>query len=144
MCCSFGGLFYIPDGYNVFFFWKKTKKKSKKSPVSITVQSTSHEVLRCAILCKLLVILFLLRFVIKTASHAGSCYGDFQQEWARSGCLTGKPLIIILIDKVDRCALLSHTYKCGQYFCKIVVLGGRDAAVWNSYLHRVIICQQMV
>lgn len=95
MCCSFGGLFCIPDGYSVGYFFLFAffcfKKKTVQFQLLCEVQA-----MKCAILYKLLVILFLLRFIIKTASHAGSCYGDFQQERALSRCLTGKPVIITL------------------------------------------------
>lgn len=81
MCCSFGGLFCITDGYSVGLFFVCLfalfcfKKEAVQFQLLCEVQA-----MRCAILCKLLVILFLLRFIIKTASHSGSCYGDFQQE----------------------------------------------------------------
>lgn len=80
MCCSFGGLCCISDDYTVFVLWKKTYKKKIQCEV---------QAMRCAILCKLLVILFSLRFAPKAASRTGSCYGDFWEERAVSGSLTG-------------------------------------------------------
>lgn len=86
------------------FFEKRQKKKKVQFQLLCEIQA-----MRSAILCKLLVILFLLRFIIKTASHTGSCYGDFQQERALSGCLTGKPVIISLNwESGPACFALTH------------------------------------
>lgn len=67
-------------------------------------------------LCKLLVILLLLRFSTKAASRTGSCYGDFWEEGAVCGCLSGSLQSSSVAENVARRALLSHPYKCGQYF----------------------------
>lgn len=71
MCCSLGWLSCIPDDYTVFVLWKKTCKKKKNL--------CEVQAMRCAILCKLLVIFFLLRFATKAASRTSSCYGDSER-----------------------------------------------------------------